>query len=247
MRYPQNCQKTFPGTRQIGRILTKVWISAPKKLGNSWSFSKSLLTRMYPVHSILPSNLNRKKITHSKRHTFNHFITVHSLYPAPELYSAAPRFFLSRDTHICAAQKAAEFRPRVRMLNLDWSVTRCRNSGAQIPVATGVATWPGLCQHYSTMSGKKMMTFLCYINQFFHFWSTMKPFAYQPQVFTDNCPWLRSIYVEIHSNISCVWMMWVRAWYKIHTTTLQLAFYWNTDPQPKGADPGQTLWFHTSI
>ena len=42
-----------------------------------------------------------------------------------------------------------------------------------------------------------MMTFLCYINQFFHFWSTMKPFAYQPQVFTDNCPWLRSIYVEI--------------------------------------------------
>jgi hypothetical protein len=37
--------------------------------------------------------------------------------------------------------------------------------------------------------------------------------------------------------------MWVRAWYKIHTTTLQLAFYWNTDPQPKGADPGQTLWF----
>ena len=109
MRYPQNCQKTFPGTRQIGRILTKVWISAPKKLGNSWSFSKSLLTRMYPVHSILPSNLNRQKITHSKRHTFNHFITVHSLYPAPELYSAAPRFFLSRDTHICAAQKAAEF------------------------------------------------------------------------------------------------------------------------------------------
>ena len=158
-RYPQNCQKTFPGTRQIGRILTKVWISAPKKLGNSWSFSKSLLTRMYPVHSILPSNLNRKKINHSKRHTFNHFIAVHSLYPVPELYSAAPRFFRSRDTHICAAQKAAEFRPRVRMLNLDWSVTRCRNSGAQIPVATGVATWPGLCQHYSTMSGKKWWRF----------------------------------------------------------------------------------------